>query len=92
MTTRASRFQADIDPKTFLFVSGQIYDEVLAVDPVTDVLTGTGRLLPPVTITKDSHPALFDALNAQAVKCDERLAAARAEYLKQVEPAPVVRS
>jgi hypothetical protein len=87
MTTRTYRFQADIDPATGLFVSGQVFDEQMAADPITDVVTGTGRLLAPVTLTDQTHPELFDWLNAVAAKADERLTAARVKHREPaVEP------
>ena len=77
MPTRSFRFQCDA--VNGVFKSGQLFDEVTAPNPVTDVVESTGNLLPPVAITDASHPTLFAALNAIASKSADRLAAKRAE-------------
>jgi hypothetical protein len=87
MTTRAFRFQADIDPATGLFSNGAINDEALAEDPITQEIGGTGRLVGPFPIDAKTSPTLFAALNALAVKCDERLTAARSDYMAKVSVA-----
>jgi len=79
MPTRSFRFQCDA--VNGVFASGQLFDEATAPNPITDVVEGTGKLLPPLSITNVSHPTLFAALNAIASKSAERLTAKRAELL-----------
>jgi len=89
MPTRSFRFQCDAI--NGVFASGQLFDEVTAPNPHTDVVEGTGKLLPPLAITNISYPALFAALNAIASKSAERLTAKRAELLEalaDLEEAP----
>ncbi len=92
MTTRAYRFQADVDANG-LFTKGQIFDEQMAVDPITDEVTGTGRLIGPTLIDDKSHAQLFAALNVQALKASDRLADARskrAEEMAKTDVEPVI--
>ncbi len=84
MAIRAFRFQADIDPVTGLFTKGQMYDEQTAVDPITDEVVGTGRLIGPVEVNDKSHAQLFAALNVQALKASDRLADARAKHVEKL--------
>lgn len=79
MTTRSFRFQSDIDADG-VFRSGQLFDQVTFIDPITDVVTG-GALMAPVTLTDQTHPAVFAALNAEGGKVDDRIAAARAKIV-----------
>lgn len=78
MTTRAFRFQADVNSDG-IFTTGLIYDQVMTVDPVTDELVG-GALIGPTIVTDETHPGLFDALNAQADEIDVRVQTQRAKY------------
>lgn len=80
--TRPYRIQADA--VNGIIVSVQIYDEVVAKNPVTDAIEGTGTLLPPITITADQAPALFAAVNALFAKSADRLVIRRAEYAAKV--------
>lgn len=80
MTIRAFRFQADADPVTGLFVTGQIFDQVASVDPVTDKPTA-GALIGPTDVTSKTHPEIFACLNELADCCAERVKIKRAAYL-----------
>jgi hypothetical protein len=78
MPTRAFRFQADVD-STGQFTSATLYDELTAIDPVTDELIGTGNLQPPVVLTADTHPDLFDLLNVIGRAAPDRVANRRSK-------------
>lgn len=71
MPVQLYRIQADA-------VDGQlrsitIFDEITAVNPITDEAEGTGKLLPPSVITPETDPELFALFNARGAKTTERV-------------------
>lgn len=88
MTTRAFRFQADVDASG-QFVSGLLYDQQTVTDAITDVVTGV-TLIGPTILTNQTHPALFISLNALTDKTDERVQIQRDAFLASVKPGDAV--
>ncbi len=92
MTTRAFRFQADIDPATGLFTVGSMYDQQVVEDLITGEQVGAFSFSDPTLLPATVYPALFAALNEISSKSSERIQEKRAAFLaaKSAEPAKLM--
>lgn len=77
MPTRPYRIQADAINGAFESIT--IFDELVAQDPITDEMVGTGNMLPQTVITTADATELFALLNAITAKTAERVQAHRAK-------------